>query len=56
MIDNMLITRNNAVAKKKEEKGGEIGLNMTDIWYEFLLFLYVPTFNCLFSFISISGN
>ena len=56
MIDNMLITRNTAVAKKKEEKGGETGLNMTDIWYEFLLFSYVPTFYCLFSLISISGN
>ena len=45
----MLITRNNAVAKKKEEKGGESGLNMTDIWYEFLLFLNVHTnFQLLF--------
>ena len=49
MIDNMLITRNNAVAKKKEERGGESGLNMTDIWYEFLLFLNVHTnFQLLF--------
>ena len=31
----MLITRDIAVARKKEEKGGETGLNMTDIWYEF---------------------
>ena len=31
----MVTTRNNAVAKKKEEKGGESGLNMTDIWYGF---------------------
>ena len=48
MIDNMLITRNNAVAKKKEEKGGETGLNMTDIWYEFLLFLNVHTYQLSF--------
>ena len=33
MIDNMLLTRKNAMAKKKtEEKGTDPVANMTDIW------------------------
>ena len=40
MIDNMLITRDIAVARKKEEKGGETGLNMTDIWFDEFLKLH----------------
>ena len=40
MIDNMLITRDIAVARKKEEKGGETGLNMADIWFDEFLKLH----------------
>ena len=40
MIDNMLTTRKYAMKKKKEEKGTDPVLNMTDIWYDiFIIFV-----------------